>query len=106
MDGSGNSWYYADVGIKGDRITAISNLEEASADRIIDVKGMIVAPGFIDIHSHSDYPILIEPEGQSKIRQGVTTEVIGNCGSSAAPMNQGLREYRDKYDKSQLGEDF
>ncbi|MCJ7732047.1 D-aminoacylase [Candidatus Bathyarchaeota archaeon] len=106
MDGSGNPWYHADVGITGDRITIIGDLEEASADRVIDADGMIVAPGIIDIHSHSDYPILIEPEGQSKIRQGVTTEVIGNCGSSAAPMNQGLREYRDKYDKSQLGEDF
>jgi len=106
IDGSGNPWYHADVGITNDIITVINNLETAEASRVIDTEGMIVAPGFIDIHSHSDYPILIEPEGHSKIRQGVTTEVIGNCGSSAAPMNQALREYREKYDKSQLGDEF
>ena len=106
MDGSGNPWYRADVGITGDRITRIGNIGTETAGRVIDANGMIVSPGFIDIHSHSDYPILIEPEGHSKIRQGVTTEVIGNCGSSAAPMNKMLQEYRDKYDKSQLGEDF
>lgn len=106
MDGSGNPWYHSDVGIKGGRIKAINNLNNAVAGRVIDAEGMIVAPGFIDIHSHSDYPVLIEPEVHSKIRQGVTTEVIGNCGSSAAPMNQSLSEYREKYDKSQLGDDF
>ena len=106
MDGSGNPWYHADVGIKGGRITEINDLGNTVASRIIDAEGMIVAPGFIDIHSHSDYPVLIEPEVHSKIRQGVTTEVIGNCGSSAAPMNKGLSEYREKYDKSQLGDEF
>ncbi|MCK5669947.1 amidohydrolase family protein, partial [Candidatus Bathyarchaeota archaeon] len=84
----------------------INDLGNAVASRVIDAEGMIVAPGFIDIHSHSDYPVLIEPEVHSKIRQGVTTEVIGNCGSSAAPMNKGLSEYREKYDKSQLGDEF
>jgi N-acyl-D-amino-acid deacylase len=88
MDGSGNPWYHADVGIKGGRITEINDLGNAVASRVIDAEGMIIAPGFIDIHSHSDYPVLIEPEVHSKIRQGVTTEVIGNCGSSAAPMNK------------------
>jgi N-acyl-D-amino-acid deacylase len=106
MDGSGNPWFHADVGIEGNKITAIGNPKDKAARRVIDADGMIVAPGFIDIHSHSDYPILIEPEGHSKIRQGVTTEVIGNCGSSAAPMNQDLKKYRDKYDKAQLGENF
>lgn len=106
IDGSGNPWYHSDVGITNDRIKTIDYLENEGASRVIDAEGMIVAPGFIDIHSHSDYPILIEPEGHSKIRQGVTTEVIGNCGSSAAPMNQDLREYREKYNKSQLGDEF
>jgi N-acyl-D-amino-acid deacylase len=65
-----------------------------------------VAPGFIDIHSHSDYNILIDPKVESKVRQGVTTEVVGNCGSSAAPMNAHVRDYRNAYMKARLGDDF
>jgi len=65
-----------------------------------------VAPGFIDIHSHSDYTVLIDPRVESKVRQGVTTEVVGNCGSSAAPMNTEVRAYRERYMRASLGEDF
>ncbi len=105
IDGTGNAWYKSDIAVEDGKITAIgSNL--GGADKVIDAKGHIVAPGFIDIHSHSDIPLLIDPRGMSKITQGVTTEVIGNCGLSAAPMNQWLQEYRNRYARAQLIEGF
>ena len=106
IDGSGNPWLKADVGVIGDRIEAIGRLAGADAARRIGAKGHVVAPGFIDIHSHSDYTVLIDPRVESKVRQGVTTEVVGNCGSSAAPMNAEVRAYREKYMRASLGEDF
>ncbi|MCJ7732675.1 amidohydrolase family protein, partial [Candidatus Bathyarchaeota archaeon] len=105
IDGTGNAWYKSDIAVEDGKIAAIgSNL--GGADKVIDAKGHIVAPGFIDIHSHSDIPLLIDPRGMSKITQGVTTEVIGNCGLSAAPMNQWLQEYRNRYARAQLSEGF
>ena len=106
IDGAGNPWFRADVGIVGDRIEAVGKLENATGDRRIDATGLVVSPGFIDIHSHSDYYVLIDPLVQSKIRQGVTTEVVGMCGGSAAPMNAEVRAYREKYMRARLGEDF
>ena len=106
IDGTGNPWFKADVGLKGGAIEAIGGLRAAEAKRRIDAEGMVVAPGFIDIHSHSDYNVLIDPRVESKVRQGVTTEVVGNCGSSAAPMNADVRAYREKYMRARLGEDF
>jgi N-acyl-D-amino-acid deacylase len=106
MDGSGNPWFRADVGIEGGVIAAVGNLKGMDAETVIEAKGMIVAPGFIDIHSHSDVPILVDRRGLSKIRQGVTTEVVGQCGSSAAPVNESVREYREKYGRSSVPDDF
>lgn len=106
IDGAGNPWFRADVGVVGDRIEAVGNLRGADAERRIDARGLIVAPGFIDIHSHSDYTVLLDTRVESKVRQGVTTEVVGNCGSSAAPMNSEVRAYREKYMRAQLGEEF
>ena len=104
LDGTGNPWYYADVGVKGDTIVKIGkNLTDGD---IIDVRGHVVSPGFIDIHSHSDMPILIDPMAQSKIRQGVTTEVVGQCGNSAAPMYESYRKYRDTYNRNTVPDDF
>ncbi len=85
MDGSGEKAYKADVGIIGDKIVAIGDLSEKEANVKIDASGKIVAPGFIDAHSHTDTKLLINPRGESKIRQGVTTEVTGNCGYSPYP---------------------
>jgi len=84
VDGTGNPWYYADVGVRGDRIAALGRLPAGRGRREIDARGLIVAPGFIDMHSHSDYLILEDGNAQSKIRQGVTTEVLGE-GSSPGP---------------------
>ncbi|MFH2112210.1 MAG: D-aminoacylase [Candidatus Bathyarchaeota archaeon] len=104
LDGSGNPWYRGDVGVSSGVIAAIGKSGE-SADRVIDARGMVVAPGFIDIHSHSDYNVLREPRAESKVRQGVTMEVIGNCGNSAAPMSEALREYRSKYMAAMMGDE-
>ena len=84
VDGSGNPWFYGDVAVRGDRIVAVGRVPPGPAKREIDAKGLIVAPGFIDMHSHSDYLLLEDGHAQSKIRQGVTTEVLGE-GRSAGP---------------------
>jgi len=87
VDGSGQPGYQATVGLKGDKITALGDLSGAEAGRVIDAAGMVVSPGFIDIHTHSDLTLLAEPYGMSKVRQGVTTEVSGNCGYSPFPIS-------------------
>lgn len=92
IDGTGNPWYKANMGICNGRIASIGALEKAEAKTIIDVSGLAVAPGFIDMHTHSDFNYLVNPRAESKIRQGVTTEVIGNCGSSAAPLTDTFRK--------------
>src|SRR5262245_36731582 len=82
IDGSGNPWFHGDVAVKGDRIAALGRIA-GEAKRTIDATGLVVAPGFIDIHSHSDWTLLEDGNAQSKIRQGVTTEVLGESGSVA-----------------------
>lgn len=84
VDGTGNPWFHGDVAVKGDRIVAVGRLITAKANREINAQGLVVAPGFIDIHSHSDDLLLEDGHAQSKIRQGVTTEVLGE-GRSAGP---------------------
>ena len=91
IDGSGSDPFPADIGVTGDTVTALGDLAAASARRRIDLAGpdadqCIAAPGFIDVHSHSDTYLLIEPSAPSKLFQGITTEVVGNCGASAAPI--------------------
>ena len=86
VDGSGREAYKADLGLQGDRIVAIGDLAGREARRTVDAAGRVVAPGFIDIHSHSDATVLLAPRMESKLMQGVTLEVTGNCGESAAPL--------------------
>jgi N-acyl-D-amino-acid deacylase len=86
IDGSGAPSFVADVAIRGDTIAAVGPSTAAQSRAIIDATGMTVAPGFIDLHTHSDYTLLVNPLAESKVHQGVTTEVIGNCGSSPAPL--------------------
>ncbi|MCD6377994.1 MAG: D-aminoacylase [Planctomycetes bacterium] len=85
IDGSGKDRFSADVAIQGDRIVKIGKVSATEANRIIEADGMIVAPGFIDIHAH-EYSEYLEARLDSRLRQGVTTEVIGNCGESLAPV--------------------
>lgn len=93
IDGSGRPAYKADVGIVGDSIAAIGQLAGQEAGRILDAAGRYVTPGFIDMHSHSDTTAVLNPRMESKVRQGVTLEVVGNCGDSAAPLlGEAIRE--------------
>src|SRR5579884_1012486 len=96
VDGSGNPWFRGDVAVRGDRIVAVGRVPPGTARREIDVAGRVVAPGFIDMHSHSDFTLLEDGDAQSKVRQGVTTEVLGE-GLSAGPcrgkMKRGNRKW-------------
>jgi N-acyl-D-amino-acid deacylase len=97
IDGTGRPGRDADVALRDGRIVAIGARGVGTARRTIDAHGQVVAPGLIDIHTHSDFTLPLEPRAESKIRQGVTTEVVGNCGFSAAPALPGraadLAEY-------------
>lgn len=86
LDGSGADPVRADVGVSGERVADIGDLEMAEAAVVLNAAGRYVAPGFIDVHSHSDAYLLIEPAAPSKLFQGITTEIVGNCGASAAPV--------------------
>ena len=87
IDGTGNGWYYGDIGISGDRIAAVGNLSEHSAHRIIDVNGLVSAPGFIDVHGHIEGGVFEWPTADNYIYDGVTTVITGNCGGSADDLN-------------------
>jgi N-acyl-D-aspartate/D-glutamate deacylase len=93
IDGTGAARCRADVGIRGDRIEAISDLSAAEAAVKVPAAGKIVAPGFIDIHTHSDLSLFRYPEAESRIRQGITTEVAGNCSYSPFPVNDETRAF-------------
>ncbi|MCA9173730.1 MAG: D-aminoacylase [Planctomycetales bacterium] len=84
VDGSGNPWFHGELAIRGDRIVRVARSIAGAAKHKLDANGMVVAPGFIDVHSHSDFLLLEDGAAQSKIRQGVTTEVLGE-GSSPGP---------------------
>ncbi len=83
IDGAGNPWYQADVAVRGDRIAAIGHLQTAQAKRVIDVGGAVVAPGFIDVHTHIEGEIRNRRTADNFVLDGVTTVVTGNCGGSA-----------------------
>lgn len=85
-DGLCDRAYRADVGIAGDRVVVIGPLHDTPAAQTIDAQGRVVAPGFIDMHTHSDMSLLYDPKGSSKVHDGVTTEVIANCGIGVAPI--------------------
>jgi N-acyl-D-amino-acid deacylase len=89
IDGTGGPAYSGDVAVQGGRIVAIGDSSGREARRIIDATGQVIAPGFIDIHTHSDFTLPLNHRAESKIRQGVTTEVVGNCGYSTAPVLPG-----------------
>src|ERR1700723_20045 len=100
LDGSGSPWYDADIGIRGDRIEAIGQLAYAQAKKVLDAKGMIVSPGFIDMLGQSEMSLLIDNRSLSKLSQGITTEITGQ-GGSIAPQNQKtlapLKPFLDQY---------
>ena len=92
VDGSGADGFEADVGLRDGRIARVGDLSKATAKRTIDASGLVVAPGFVDIHNHSDFTLLKEPRCESMIRQGVTTMALGE-GGSAGPVKPGEHEW-------------
>src|SRR2546428_6994432 len=92
LDGTGAPWRRADIGTRGAKIARVGDIGRSKSAVVIDASGKYVAPGFIDIHTHSDIGILVEPTAECAVRQGVTTHVIGNCGDSPAPISERYRE--------------
>ena len=102
IDGTGSAGRRMDVGIRNGIITATGDLRQATAARVIDASGLNVVPGFIDIHSHTDLDLIKNPFAPSKVHQGVTTEVAGQDGESAAPLggsglDHALQDFRRSY---------
>ena len=83
IDGTGNSWYYGDLAIKDGKIAVIGKLNNVTASKVINAKGLIVAPGFIDVHGHIENGVFENPTADNYIYDGVTTVITGNCGGSA-----------------------
>jgi len=102
IDGSGKKEFLADVGIKDGKIIEIGNLNSVDSQIFIDAKGLKVVPGFIDIHSHTDTDLMLNPKAESKIRQGVTTEITGQDGFSLGPLGgpeleRSLTNFKQEY---------
>jgi N-acyl-D-aspartate/D-glutamate deacylase len=104
FDGGGDPPVEADIAVRGDRIVAVGHdVTPATARRVIDARGLAAAPGFVDIHGHSDYHLLLNPTAESAVLQGVTCEIGGNCGYAAAPIwgpwwEDRARSYREVFD--------
>ncbi|MCX7603984.1 MAG: amidohydrolase family protein, partial [Bryobacteraceae bacterium] len=92
IDGTGAPWFRADVALRGDRIAAVGRLEESSARQVLDARGLVLAPGFIDAHSHALAGLRRHPDAENLIRQGVTTVMEGQDGSSPLPLRSVLEE--------------
>jgi dihydroorotase/N-acyl-D-amino-acid deacylase len=106
IDGTGSPWYSGDIGIRNGKIASIGNLTAAPRARTIDARGMVVAPGFIDMLGQSEYTILVDPRLPSKIYQGITTEITGE-GESIAPLNDALlRSDQNEYDHYHIQVDW
>jgi N-acyl-D-amino-acid deacylase len=88
IDGTGNSWYYADVAVKDGKIAAIGRLQHITAIKEIDAQGLIVSPGFIDVHGHIESGLFENPTATNYIYDGVTTVITGNCGGSAEELKK------------------
>jgi dihydroorotase/N-acyl-D-amino-acid deacylase len=106
IDGTGSPWYSGDIGIRDGKIVSIGNLTDAPRKRTIDARGMVVAPGFIDMLGQSEYTVLVDPRLPSKIHQGITTEITGE-GESIAPLNEViLRADRSENDPFHIHADW
>lgn len=92
LDGTGSPWYEGSIVIKNGKISDIGRIDKIAAKRTIDAKGLTVAPGFIDLHSHSDFTLLADGKAESKIRQGVTTEILGEHWSAGPLLGPAISE--------------
>jgi N-acyl-D-amino-acid deacylase len=102
VDGTGNPWFFGDVGIKDNVIANVGRVDQRSQETI-DVRGQVISPGFIDGHCHSDLMVLDDPLSEIKLQQGVTTEVLGNCGMTPAPFAQQYLDLLRSYVEPILG---
>ena len=100
IDGTGAGTYRADIGISDDRIAVISDLQNTASEIVIDAAGKIVAPGFIDMHTHSDVSMLLDDTADSMLRNGVTTNLCGNCGEGVVPISGEYQDIMVKYMRS------
>ncbi|WP_022665888.1 N-acyl-D-amino-acid deacylase family protein [Desulfospira joergensenii] len=105
IDGTGRPAFASDIGITGGRISHVAANLNLDSPEILDGKGLTLCPGFIDIHTHSDFTLLLSPGAESRITQGVTTEVTGNCGGSPGPVCEDFREAFMEY-MSDLGKHY
>ncbi|MDW7760384.1 MAG: D-aminoacylase [Acidobacteriota bacterium] len=103
FDGTGAEEIIADIGIRGDRIVKIGGIASSRAKSIIDAKGLVVCPGFIDAHDHTDVELLVNPRAESHLRQGITTVVSGNCGGSVFPLSDETYRQRRRRLMKQYG---
>ena len=103
VDGAGNPWYYGDVGVKDGKIKVIAHIKDESTTSI-DANGLIVAPGFVDAHSHGDFNTLVYRQMENIIHQGITTVMAGQCGSSPAPLSDLIRDETQRESDAQLPE--
>lgn len=99
VDGSGNPSFLGDVGIRRGKIAAMGRLEGKTAARRIDASGLVVAPGFIDVHNHSDYTILVDGNAESMVRQGVTSMILGEGGSVAPDRKAEWRDFNGYFER-------
>lgn len=102
VDGTGKKAFRADVGILDDRIAAIGDLSDTESGIVIDAAGKIVAPGFIDMHTHSDISMLLDDTADSMLRNGVTTNLCGNCGEGITPISAEYKDIMVKYMRSSV----
>ena len=92
IDGTGSAGRLAEVAVQGDRIVEVGQTDSREAESVIDASGCVVAPGFIDMHSHADWSLPVQPTADSLVHQGITTAVVGQCGSSPVPLLRGTRD--------------
>ena len=102
VDGTGEKPYAADLGIVGDQIVSIGNLQDAESKLVIDAAGKCLAPGFIDMHTHSDLSMVLDDTADSMLRNGVTTNVCGNCGEGVVPFSPEYRSVMTNYIRSSV----
>jgi N-acyl-D-amino-acid deacylase len=96
VDGTGNPWFRADIGIKNKKVSKIGCIDKNQAERLIDAQDLIVCPGFIDIHTHCDRDIVNVPSADNYIHQGVTTVIGGNCGGHPFPLHKHFEKIKEK----------
>jgi dihydroorotase/N-acyl-D-amino-acid deacylase len=106
LDGSGSPWFEGSVGVKDGKISAVGRLPNGTARRVIDAGGLTVAPGFIDLHSHSDFTLLVDGKAESKIRQGVTTEILGESESAGPILGPAAPEFDKEISRYGLSRDW